>query len=305
MQKQTKSDMNKISFLTLAAMLPLLTAVTDVVAAEGENSAEEVKNWAFPGTSALKYTQSFYSDNWYKGGVNNNSLLIQLVQDANYAKERTTFDNKLEAKLGYYTTKNEDGNTDFKINEDLLRLTSKFGYRAVKDWYYSAQLQGYTQFMNVYEGDNTTLKSEFFAPVYATFAVGMDYKPTFENDKITLSVQLSPVAYNCRYVRDMRLGPNFGIEEGKKFKQNIGSSAEANWKWNIWSSLTWTGKAQFFTSYGNVEANIENTLDYAFNKFFAIQFFFHWRYDDSVAPDPDLNYNQLKEFLTLNFTFSW
>lgn len=289
----------------MLAVMPLLSSTAVAQDAADQPESEVEKNWKFPGSSALKYTQSFYSDNWYKGGVNNHTLLVNLSQDANYARDRLIFENKLEARLGYYTTKDNDDNTVLKINDDLLRLTSKLGIRAVKDWYYSAQLQGYTQFMNVYEDDNATLKSEFFAPVYATFSLGMDYKPTFDNDKISLSVQLSPVAYNCRYVRDVRLGPNFGIEEGKKFKQSIGSSTEANIKWNFWKSLTWTGKAQFFTSYHNIEANFENTLDYAFNKFFAIQLFVHWRFDDSVAPDPKLDYNQFKEFLTLNFTYSW
>ena len=133
----------------------------------------------------------------------------------------------------------------------------------------------------------------------------MDFKPKFNKDNITLSAQLSPVAYNCRYVSRKELATKYGIDENHYFKSSIGSSVDVNLKWTFWKSLTWTSKAQFFTSYDNVEANWENTLDYAFNKFFAIQLFVHWRFDDSVNPDPELNYNQLKEFLTLNFTYSW
>ena len=262
------------------------------------------KYWKFPGKSTFKYTQSSYTSNWYKGGVSNHTLLAQINQEANYAKENVTWDNKLEAKLGYYTSE-EDDHTVFKTNEDLLRLTSKFGYKAAKFWYYSAQVEAYTQFMNVYEGDNVTLKSRFFAPAYGNVSIGMDFKPKFNKDNITLSAQLSPLSFNSRYVSREYLGPKFGIEEGKKFKYSIGSRVEVNLKWTFWKSLTWTSKAQFFTSYKNVEANWENTLDYAFNKYFSIQFFLHWRFDDSVQPDPDLNYHQLKEFLTLNFTYSW
>ena len=289
--------MRKIFVLAALAVLPVLAGASE------NEAAKDTCYWKFPGSSALKYTQSFYSDNWYKGGFNNQSLLAMLTQDANYAKNRITVDNRLEARLGYYTTKNDAGDTEFKTNDDLLRLTSKFGMQAAKSWYYSAQVQAYTQFMNVFE--DQVLKSKFFAPVYATAAIGMDYKPVFDDGKLTLSVLLAPVAYNCRYVSDAALGPNYGIEEGRRFKQAIGSSAEANWKWNIWKELTWTGKAQFFTDYSNNEVNIENTLDYAFTNFLAIQLFFHWRFDDSVASDPKLGYNQLKEFLTLNLTFSW
>ncbi len=301
--------MRRFLLLLLVPLFPVLTqAAGDVQTAEpgvdGASAPEEVKFWKYPGSSALKYTQSFYSDNWYKGGFNNQSLLLQLTQDANYAKEKFSFDNRLEAKLGYYTERDENSETQFKTNEDLLRLTSKLGLQAAKAWYYSLQLQGYTQFMNVFD-DNKVLKSKFFAPAYATIQLGMDFKPKFENEKNSLSLLLAPVTYNCRYSSDYAIAPNFGIEPGRRFKQAIGSSLEANWKWNIWKELTWTGKAQFFTDYSNNEANIENTLDYAFSKYFGIQLFFHWRFDDSVESDPKLGYHQLKEFLTLNFTVSW
>mgnify|MGYP003291880629 CR=1 FL=1 len=271
---------------------------------EPEMVVNKPRFWKFPGTSALKYTQSSYSGNWYKGGVNNHSLLAQLNQEANYAKNNVTLDNKLEAKLGYYTTEEND-ETIFKTNEDLLRITSKFGLKAAKSWYYSAQVQAYTQFMNVYAGDNVTLKSKFMAPAYGSVSVGMDFKPTLKNKNIKLSAQLSPVAYNCRYVSMKELAPQFGIDADHYFKSSIGSRIEVNWTWAFWGKLKWTGKAQFFTSYSNVEANWENTLDYAFNKYFSAQFFVHWRFDDSVNRDPKFDYNQLKEFLTLNFTYNW
>ena len=55
--------------------------------------------------------------------------------------------------------------------------------------------------------------------------------------------------------------------------------------------------------YGVIERQI--TIDYQLSKYFSIQFFMHWRFDDSVKRDADLGYSQLKEFLTLNFNYSW
>ena len=127
-------------------------------------------------------------------------MLAQVTLEANYAKKQATLDNKLEMKLGYYTTE-VDGNTKMKTNEDLLRMTTKFGLKAWQSWYYSAQIQGYTQFMAVYDNKvPTKLKSKFFAPAYGNISIGMDYKPKFKNNNITLSAQLSPLSYNCRYV---------------------------------------------------------------------------------------------------------
>lgn len=259
--------------------------------------------WSTFGNFQGKYTQSYYSDNWYKGGEKNHSFLAQVVLEAKYAKKQTTLDNKLEMKLGYYTTE-INGERTLKTNEDLLRATSKYGLKAVNSWYYSAQIQGYTQFMPVYDNKDN-LKSKFFAPVYGSLSVGMDYKPKFKNKNITLSALLSPISYNCRYVSVDSIANKFGIDKGKNYKYTIGSKIDANWTWKFLKNFKWTGKAQYYSNYESVEANIENTLDYMLSKYISLQFFVHWRYDDSVKPDDKFHYNQLKEFLTLNFNYSW
>ncbi len=144
--------------------------------------------WKTFGNFQGKYTQSHYSDNWYKGGESNHSILGQINLEADYAKKNTTLDNKLELKLGYYTTEVNGKNT-FRTNDDLIRFTSKFGLRAMGSWNYSAQFQGYTQFMPVFDTKVTTkLKSKFFAPAYGNLSLGMDYKPKFKNKNITLSL---------------------------------------------------------------------------------------------------------------------
>lgn len=266
--------------------------------------------WKTFGNFQGKYTQSHYSDNWYKGGESNHSILGQINLEADYAKKNTTLDNKLELKLGYYTTE-VDGKNTFRTNDDLIRFTSKFGLRAMGSWNYSAQFQGYTQFMPVFDTKVTTkLKSKFFAPAYGNLSLGMDYKPKFKNKNITLSVLLSPFSYNCRYVSVDSIATNFGIEKGKNFKYTMGSRLDGNLKLKIMDDLTWTSKTQFYTSYESTEVNLENTLDYKLSKYFSLQFFCHWRFDDSVKRKKDkdgnlMGYGQFKEFLTLNFNYAW
>lgn len=266
--------------------------------------------WKTFGNFQGKYTQSYYSENWYKGGESNHSILGQINLEANYAKKQTTFDNKLELKLGYYTTEINGENT-FRTNEDLIRFTSKYGLKAYESWYYSAQFQGYTQFMPVYDTKVTTkLKSKFFAPAYGNLSLGMDFKPKFKNKNITLSVLLSPFSYNCRYVSVDSIATSYGIDPGKNFKYTIGSRFDGNLKWKFLEDFTWTSKAQFYTSYESTEVNFENTIDYKLSKYLSLQFFCHWRFDDSVNRKKDkegklMGYGQFKEFLTLNFNYAW
>ena len=266
--------------------------------------------WKTFGNFQGKYTQSYYSDNWYKGGESNHSVLGQINLEADYAKKQTTWDNKLEMKLGYYTT-DVDGETAFRTNDDLLRFTSKFGLKAWESWYYSSQFQGYTQFMDVYDTKvPTKLKSKFFAPAYGNLSVGMDYKPKFKKKNITLSILLSPVSYNCRYVSVDSIATSFGIDAGKNFKYTIGSRFDGNIKWTFLTDFTWTSKAQFYTSYESTEINFENTIDYKLTKYLSLQFFCHWRFDDSVLRKKNkdgelMGYDQFKEFFTLNFNYAW
>ena len=266
--------------------------------------------WKVFGNFQGKYTQSYYSDNWYQGGESNHSILGQINMEADYAKNHTTFDNKLELKLGYYTTE-VDGKSTLRTNEDLIRFTSKYGLKAFDNWYYSSQFQGYTQFMPVYDTKvPTKLKSKFFAPAYGNLSVGMDYKPKFKKKNITLSVMLSPISYNCRYVSVDSIATNFGIDAGKNFKYTVGSRFDGNIKWTFLEDFTWTSKAQFYTSYEGTEANWENTIDYRLTKYLSLQFFCHWRFDDSVKRKLDkdgnlMSYSQFKEFLTLNFNYAW
>ena len=279
-----------------------------------ENNPERVRSkqryWKTFGNFQGKYTQSYYSENWYKGGESNHSILGQINLEADYAKKQTTWDNKLELKLGYYTTEINGENT-FRTNEDLIRFTSKYGLKAFENWYYSSQFQGYTQFMPVFDTKVTTkLKSKFFAPAYGNISVGMDYKPKFKNKNITLSVLLSPLSYNCRYVSVDSIATNFGIDKGKNFKYTIGSRLDANVKWKFLTDFSWTSKTQYYTSYESTEINLENTLDYKLSKYLSLQFFCHWRFDDSVKRKKDKNgnlmgYGKFKEFFTLNFNYAW
>ena len=280
-----------------------------------DNSPDLVRSkpryWKTFGNFQGKYTQSYYSDNWYKGGESNHSILGQINLEADYAKNHTTWDNKLELKLGYYNTSQVNGKSTFRTNEDLIRFTSKFGLKAFENWYYSAQFQGYTQFAPVWDTKNPEkLKSKFMAPAYGNLSIGMDYKPKFKKKGITLSVLLSPLSYNLKYSAVDSISTSFGIDAGQQVKHSFGSRFDGNLKWTFLDDFTWTNKTQFYTTYESTEINFENTIDYRLSKYLSLQFFCHWRYDDSVKRKTDKNgklmgYGQFKEFLTLNFNYAW
>ena len=241
-----------------------------------ERVRSRLSYWKTFGNFQGKYTQSYYSENWYKGGESNHSILGQINLEADYAKKQTTWDNKLELKLGYYNTSQINGRNSFRTNEDLIRFTSKYGLRAFENWYYSAQFQGYTQFAPVWDTKvPDKLKSRFMAPAYGNLSIGLDYKPKFKKKGITLSVLLSPLSYNLKYSAVDSIATTFGIDAGKQVKHSFGSRFDGNLKWTFLEDFTWTNKTQFYTTYESTEINFENTIDYRLSKYLSLQFFCH------------------------------
>ena len=95
--------------------------------------------------------QNYVSDNWYKGGESNHSMLSSLLFQVNYDnKTKLTFNNKLEMRLGFQSTRG-DTYHKYLTNSDLLRLTNQLGLKASKHWSYSVMLQSWTQFCRSYK----------------------------------------------------------------------------------------------------------------------------------------------------------
>ena len=84
--------------------------------------------WTFGGNGYLQFSQNYISKNWYKGGESTKSLLSGFTWQANYDdRQRIQFENKIEWKLGLSRTFGY--RTRYKANNDLLRLSSKLGYK--------------------------------------------------------------------------------------------------------------------------------------------------------------------------------
>lgn len=93
--------------------------------------------WAISGNGYAQFSQNYISDNWYKGGESTVSLLSGAVLQFNYDdKQKVQFENKIEWKLGFISAPSDTVH-QYKTSEDLLRLSSKFGYKAITNWYYT------------------------------------------------------------------------------------------------------------------------------------------------------------------------
>lgn len=266
---------------------------------------QKPKFWTYKGDGFLQFMQNYVSNNWYKGGESNYSMVGSLTLEANYDnKNKWKWDNKLEAKLGFLRSRT-DSVHKFKSNEDLIRLTSKLGLEAAKNWYYTLQLLAYTQFTKGLKANDPYIYSDFVSPINLNLGLGMDYKVNKLNERLTGTINISPFALNYRYVDRLYLGPSFGLDEGKHSLFDFGSQVTADLEWKMNDNVTWKTRFYAFTSYKRVELEWENTFELRVSKYITANLFLFPRFDDASIWDSDLGYWEFKEYSSIGFAYKF
>ena len=266
---------------------------------------QKPKFWTYKGDGFLQFMQNYVSNNWYKGGESNYSMVGSLTLEANYDnKNKWKWDNKLEAKLGFLRSRS-DSLHKFKANEDLIRLTSKLGLEAAKNWYYTLQLLAYTQFTKGLKANDPGVYSDFFSPLNLNIGLGMDYKVNKLNERLTGTINISPLAVNYRYVDRLDLGPSFGLKPDKRSLFDLGSQLTADLAWKINDNITWKTRLYAFTSYKRAEIEWENTFELRVSKYITANLFLFPRFDDASIWDDELGYWEFKEYSSIGFSYKF
>ena len=262
--------------------------------------------WKYKGDGYLQFMQNYVSGNWYKGGESNYSAVGSLTLEANYDnKQKWKWENKLELKLGMQTSRT-DSLHKFKAHEDLIRYTGKIGLQAANRWYYTLQMLAYTQFTQGYKANDMKTYSDFMSPFNLSIGLGMDYKVSAFKNKLTGTINMSPLAINYRYVDRLNLAKSFGVKEDNEHSlTDFGSQLTASLEWKINEVVTWKTRLYAFSSYHRSEIEWENTFALRVSKYISANLFLFPRFDDSNRRDEDLGYWQFKEYSSLGFTYSF
>lgn len=269
---------------------------------------EKPNFWKFTGKASLQFTQNYFSDNWYKGGNNNQNLLASLILQANYDdQKRLSWENKLEMRLGFMTTPSDTCHK-FLTSNDKLNLYSKLGLKAKKAWFYTATAEANTQFMPGYRSNNRLKFSNFLAPFDVYFSIGMDFKPSLKNGN-TFSLALLPFSYKMRWLNDKddNIHRVYNMVD-EDITHDFGSKLEMNCKFQIAKDFFWKSRLYCYSAYDYVEAEWENSFTYAFSKYINAEVFTLWRFDDNRDRkyyDEHLGYFQFKEYFTLGLTYAF
>ena len=268
---------------------------------------EKPNFWTFKGDNSLQLMQNFISGNWHKGGESNYSMLANSVLEANYNnKQKVKWDNKLEMKLGFQTSR-DDTLLKVKANNDLLRFTSKLGLQAHKNWYYTLQLQAYTQFTQGLKTNKEYVYSDFMSPFNLNIGLGMDYKVEWLNKRLTGSINLSFLSFNFLYVDRKNLNKANGIKGDHHSMEDFGSQVTVDLTWQIVEQVRWKTRLNAYTSYHRALVDWENTISLSVSKYISATLFLYPRLDDSSPKNYDdkLGYWQFKEYSSLGFTYTF
>ena len=152
----------------------------------------------------------------------------------------------------------------------------------------------------------------------------MDYKYKSKNNKVELSVYISPIAYYMTYI-DRRgivdnpihysamygvMPENKGIYRSHSFHK-FGPNLTVNSKIQIVKNVMWTSRLYWFSNFHSTLVEWENTFDFTINKYLSAKFYAYPRFDDSSLAyrrNRTTNrgrYLMFKEWLSLGISYSF
>ncbi|HPH84621.1 MAG TPA: DUF3078 domain-containing protein [Ferruginibacter sp.] len=242
------------------------------------------KTWKVGGVFNLNINQGSLS-NWSAGGDKFSfSLNAYTNLYAYYKKGKHSWDNVLDLAYGIVNTTSL-GN---RKASDRIDLLSKYGHAISPHWNVAALVNFRSQFAKGYAytktaagADSATLTSKTFTPAYLLLSLGLDYKP-----KENFSLFISPITARWVIVSDLLLGPAYGLDPGKKSKNELGAFVSANYNKKVGTNVNFKTKLDLFSNYKKNPANIDifwsNVFTAKVSKYLNVSLNVDMIYDDDT-----------------------
>jgi len=283
--------------------------LTPYLVKDSQEDAAELKRmrknifspWRSDALVQVQFAENYATENWYQGGNTFNFNLLMLAKgNAVYKKDNYVWENVGEWRTGVANSPN-DTLRKYNITDDLLRIYSKFGYQVFKNLYVSSSAEFKTSLWSVWNTNANTVKTAFLTPIRFNLDLGLDYKPV-----TGLSIMVAPVSYKMIYAlySDERVNvKSFGIEEGKKILNDVGSSMRVKWKWQPLREIALETEFYLYTNYKRVEIDWQTDCNFIINRFLTTRVSIHPRYDNTVILTGDEKAKvQFKEMISVGFS---
>jgi hypothetical protein len=272
------------------------------------NSSKKIKKglidsskvWNTGGQFDINLAQGSQS-NWAAGGDDFSfSINSYLGLYGFYKKDRYSWDNTLDLNYGFLNTTSLGS----RKNDDRIDLLSKAGYQIAPKLSLAALFNFHSQFSRGYNYNtdgSKELLSDFLSPGYILLSLGLDYKPAEG-----LSIFVSPITSRWTMVKNDSLSAKgaYGVQPGKKSKNEIGAFVTVNYLQNITKTITYKGRLDLFSNYQhnpqNVDVIFNNMFTAKLSKVLAASLSLDMIYDDDVklfGPSHDSPAWQIKSLI--------
>ena len=332
--------MKKIFILAAAALVSLGAYAQDdaqKAAAEAAAAIAEAPVVEEPQPKPVYWTKSLMTNlnfaqtalwDWAAGGNDNYTMTGYVDANANYAKDKMIWNNRLQIDYGFLYS---DDKPILQKVKDRIYFESKWGYETpIQHLSYSANFDFKTQIDNNYKYGTPTgitgeptkadwlaareLKSGLFSPAYSTLGIGLLWTP-----KSWLSVNVSPLTGGFVIVQEEALRKTYGmelLEDGVNYKSSrfeLGAQVKTDINFTVNDNLKYTTQLVLFSNYlhnpQNLRVNWDNKVFWKLAKFFTLTFSTNLIYDDTVLitnEDHPTGFRtiQFKEFFEIGFSYT-
>lgn len=229
--------MKKLLFIALAILGNSVFAQETVV--------DSTKHWSVQGQNTLMVNQAAFS-NWVGGGANNLGWLAGTNYNLTYKKDKNLLENVII--LGY--GQNDTKGLGKRKSQDIINVSSNYGYEIGKNWYASAGAGLLTQFNKGFaDGNNPSAAriSNFMAPGYVNLGAGFTYRP---NENFTATLRPANARWTFVLDKDLQLAGNYGLKNnGDSSLFQFGFLGTAIYKLKLMENINLVNSASVFSNY--------------------------------------------------------
>ena len=222
-------------------------------------------------------------------------------------KKKITWTNNLDARLGFRTNKN-DKRRVFQPNTNAVTYTTNVGYSIVKTLRYTMQVRMSTSIVPAYAANSMNVITDVLSPLDVTVGPGIGYSFNWGKKKrYSGAVNLSPLAYQLRYVQRESLVQRYSVRPGHHSYHKFGPTATLQTTWRICNQVTWTSKIYWASNLHYTNIQWENTFAFSVNKYMSANLYVFPKFDDSNRnyKNDHGNYLMMRESLSISMNYSF
>ena len=274
--------------------------------------------WTKVTNMSLLFNQAAFNNQWQGGGTSNYAANFGLIHDANYSKDKLTWDNRIVIDYGIANQKDQEFT---RKTNDRFELSSLVGKQIKQTpWYYSFFLNARTQLTNGYDfgenDDGNVFRSEttkILSPGYFQAGLGILWKKS-DNLKLNIAPATARLILVNSQFTDVGQGQSaidafnqigyFGVKANETSRFEFGAAIGGYGKFTLSKNIVMENVLNLYSNYledlKNVDIDYTISLVMSVNKWITANIAFQAIYDDNAVKG-----FQIREALGVGLTYGF